>query len=223
MKASNILLVIMVSMFLTAVIGSNLILKKGFDSLNRKDPYTGYKGHSVAPFRYVKLQGKHFGVSEISYGEDYEIKSILDQKNINWKVVNDTLIVSYNKEIPQGWQLSEHLLYSRPVVYILAPRLDGLESQNIICKIKGFKGEKLQVMQHGSAILLSDNQVTNLDAQFGAGAIAKLNGKNQFGESKIVVTDSSSFQVDADIFESLDLKVGNSAHANLPGSLLRKL
>jgi len=223
MKASNILLAVMLSMFLTAVIASDLVLKKGFDMLNRHDQYTGYKGHSVAPFRYVKLQGQHYSVTEITQGEDFEIKSIVDQKHMSWKVVNDTLIVSYKKEIPQGWQLSEDKLYSRPVVYILAPRLDGLESANILCKIKGFKGEKLHVRQHGSAILLSDNQVTDLDAQFSAGVIVKVNDKNRFENSKVVVSDNSRFDVDADIFKSLNLEVGNNAHANLPGSLLRKL
>ena len=223
MKASNILLVIMLSMFLTAVVASDLVLKKGFDMLNRHDQYTGYKGHSVAPFRFVKLKGLHYSVTEITHGEDFEIKSTLDQKHMSWKVVNDTLIVNYNKEFPQGWQLSENKLYSRPVVYILAPKLDGLESENILCKIKGFKGEKLHVKQQGSAILLSDNQVTDLDAEFSAGAIVKVNDKNRFGDSKVVVSDSSSFQVDADVFKSLNLEIGNSAHANLPGSLLRKL
>ncbi|MCF0039646.1 hypothetical protein [Dyadobacter fanqingshengii] len=223
MKASNILLVIMLSMFLTAVIGSDLVLKKRFDLLDRKDPFTGYKGHSVEPFRYVKLQGQHFGFSEISYGEDYEIKSILDQKNVSWKVVNDTLIVKYDKELPQGSRFNENIFYSRPAVYILTPKLDGLESNEIICKIKGFKGDKLQVKQHGGAIMLSENQVTDLDAQFSAGTIVKLNGMNQFGKGKVVVMDSSNFQVDQDIFESLDLEVSNSARVNLPGSLLRKL
>lgn len=223
MKASNILLAVMLSMFLTAVIASDLVLKKGFDMFNRHDQYTGYKGHSVAPFRYVKLQGQHYSVTEITQGEDFEIKSIVDQKHMSWKVVNDTLIVSYKKEIPQGWQLSEDKLYSRPVVYILAPRLDGLESVKILCKIKGFKGEKLHVRQHGSAILLSDNQVTDLDAQFSAGVIVKVNDKNRFENSKVVVSDNSRFDVDADIFKSLNLEVGNNAHANLPGSLLKKL
>lgn len=223
MKASNIILVIMLSTFLTAVVGSDLMLKRTFDHFDRKNPYTGYRGHSVAPFHHVKLQGQFFSVIEIAYGTDFEIKSALNQKNMSYKVANDTLIVNFNKEIPQGWQVNENKLYSRPPLYILTPRLEGLESRNIICKVKGFKGEKLHVKQNGSAILLSDNQVNNFNAQFGAGVIVRLNDKNRFGESKVVVMDSSSFQVDADIFKSLNLEVANGAHADLPGSLLRKL
>ena len=223
MKASNILLVLMLSMFLTAVVASDLLLKKGFDKLDKKDQYIGYKDHSVAPFHYVQLHGKHYGITEITSGEDYEIKSNLDQKNLSWKVVNDTLKVSYDKESPQGWQFTENIFYAKPAVYIFTPKLAGLESNGIICKIKGFEDEKLNVRQRGNGILLSDNHISGLDAQFSAGATVKVNGKNRFGESKVVVKDSSTFGVDEDVFESIDLNVESGAHANLPGSLLEKL
>jgi hypothetical protein len=223
MKASNILLIIMLSLFLTVVVASNIALKKEFDKIDKKDPYSGYTQHSLSPFRYVKLQGKSFGVTEITEAEDFKIRFIVDQKYLDWKVVNDTLIVNYSKDFVEGEYIPAQRVYHKPSVYIFVPKLDGLESDNITCSVKGLKSERLQVIQRGNAILLSKNQISDLNAQFSEGVVATIKDENRFGSSRVVVKDSSTFQVDADIFKSLDLEAGDGAHVSVPGSLLRKL
>ncbi|MCF2518489.1 hypothetical protein [Dyadobacter sp. CY351] len=223
MKASNILLIIVLSLFLSAMVASNLVLKKQFDKIDRKDPYSGYLTHSLEPFHYVRLQGVGFGVTEVSQGKDFEIKFVVDQKFIDWKVVNDTLTVNYKKDFPEGGQSPQQIVHTLPSVYIFVPALKGLESNTINCKIKNMKQESLDIKQIGGAMVLLENQVNDLRADFVSGAIVTAYRENDFGKSKITVRDSSTFQVDSNIFKSLDLAVGDSAHVKMPGSLLKKL
>ncbi|MCF2487420.1 hypothetical protein [Dyadobacter sp. CY347] len=223
MKTSNILIIIMLSLFLSAMVASNLVLKKEFDKIDRKDPYSGYTKHSLQPFHYVKLQGVGFGVTEVSQGKDFEIKFVVDRKFLDWKVINDTLTVNYKKDFPEGGQSPQQIVHTLPSVYIFVPALKGLESNTINCKIKNMKQESLTVKQIGGAMVMLENQISDLRADFVSGAIVTTYRENEFGNSKITVQDSSTFQVDSNVFKSLDLQVGDSAHVKVPGSLLKKL
>ncbi|MCE7066721.1 hypothetical protein [Dyadobacter sp. CY326] len=223
MKPSNILVICLLTMIFLAILGSNLVLKAEFDKLNKKDPLAGYKKEVVKPFKYVRLQGKPFGVTEIRQGATSEIDLISDPKYLSWEVKQDTLIVTYKKDWSEAWSRREDLLNSVASVYIFTPQLLRVDSDNAFCRIKGWKSEALTINQKGSLFVLADNKIAHVDLKLTSGNYAKIASDNVFGDIKLEVADSSSIIVEKDVMKTISANIDSSAQVTMPGSLLKKL
>ena len=97
MKTSNILLTCLLAVMLLFIVGSNLVLKAEFDKIDRKDAFYGYKQETVKTFKYIKIQGKQIGITQIQPGKNYEIRFNKDRKLFDWKVIGDTLEMTYKR------------------------------------------------------------------------------------------------------------------------------
>lgn len=222
MKASNILVISLLAMIFLGIIGSNMVLKAEYEKLRKEDPLAGYKKETLKPFKYVKLEGKTFGVTEIRPGTKPEINQNGDPKELSWEVRHDTLVVTFKKDWAQNWPHREELLGSVASIYIFTPQLSGVDSDNAFCRIKGWKSNALTVNQKGSLFVMVDNEIANLDLNLTSGNYGKIGSRNVLGNVRLQIADSSSLIVEKDVIKTFDADIANSAHVSMPGSLLRK-
>lgn len=223
MKASNIFLTAIISFMFISVIGSNLVLKKEFDKIDRMDQFTGYDKAVLKPFKYVKLEGKEIGLVEFQQSKEFEIRMITEQKYLNWKVEADTLTVTFKRDWT-GHRVGPELRFqSGAAVYILAPQLSGIESYDVDSKISKWKGSELNIKQEKGSIMLAGNSIENLNAELSFGSYLQINPDNQLGKTNIQVKDTSRLVVQKDVFKSFKTTADSSAMVNLPASLVKKV
>ena len=224
MKTSTKLLTILLAFSLFAMIGSDLTLKAKFDKIDRNDPFADYIKNSMKPFKYVKLTGNFFGVTQIQPGKAFEVriqKILNDTKNpeITSKVDGDTLFVNFKTDNKKFSFNSDS--YNWPSqVYIIAPALSGVTSNGITCKVQGWKNGTFSSVQKENGVLFDDNHFDKLSINSQSGSYTKIKTNNVLGETMVVIKDSSSIVVDKDIFKSFKMNIDSSAHVSLPGSLL---
>jgi hypothetical protein len=223
MKTSNILLLVTVSLFLLVTLCSNLVLKKQFDAIDKKDPFYGFSREPIKPFHYIRLQGKGFGLTEIAPGPKTEIRMITNPQYLDWNVSGDTLIVTYKADGDQGYQYRGSAFGYRPSIYITTPQLKGIVSDNIKCKVSNYKLEDLFIDQKGDGIFLNGSSIENLTAIVRANGYLKLGTKSAIGTADVAVRDSSGLSADKDVFEVLNAKIDSSATISMPGSMLTKM
>ena len=221
MKTSNILLITLFSLTLLVLVGSNLVLKAGYDRIDKSDPLWGYRKESPKPFKYVKLQGKAFGMTEISAGKEYKITAGPDKKYYDWKVVGDTLIFNYHRDWELSAPFSEDALGMNPNFYITAPEIKTITSQNVPVRIKNWKSGDLLINMNKGALLISNSTIDNLNTNVHSGGFVKFESSNILGNVTVQVKDSSSLKVETDIFKSFKANVDSNTHINLPGSLYK--
>jgi hypothetical protein len=223
MKASNIITIILLAMVFVAIVGSNLVLKAEYEKLDRKDPLAGYKKEVLKPFKYIKLQGKAFGLTEIRQGANYEIDMNSNPKHLSWEVKDDTLFVNYKRTWDEQWLNRDDKLKSVASIYIFSPQLLQITSDNVLCRVKGWKSEKLAIDQNGSLLTFTDNQISNLDLKLKAGNYTHINELNVFGKANVEVADSSSLVIEKDNMKAMTARFDSATHLTMPGSLFRKI
>ncbi|MCE6989909.1 GIN domain-containing protein [Dyadobacter sp. CY323] len=223
MKTSNILLITLFSLTLLVLLGSNLVLKAGYDRIDKSDPLWGYRKEPAKPFKYVKLQGKAFGLTEISPGKEYKITAGPDKKYYDWKVVGDTLVFNYHRDWELSAPFTEEALNIGPNFYITAPDIKSITSQDVPVHITNWKSGDLVIKMNKGALLVSDNVIDNLNTDVHSGGFVKFGKSNNLGNVSVQVKDSSSLKVEKDIFKSFKANVDGKAQINLPGSLYKNV
>ncbi len=223
MKTSNILLIAVFSVVLLALLGSNLVLKAEYEKIDKNDPLYGFRTEAVQPFKYIRLEGKAFGLTEIHPGKTFEISATPEKRLLDWKVTGDTLVFTYKRDWELFGPFTEDNLSIAPTIYISAPEIKGITSHNVPFRIKNWKSGEMTVRQEGGALLFSDNSIDNLRTQVSSGGVLVLKSKNTFGDAEVQVRDSSSIKIENDNFKSLKASVDSSAHINIPGSMFRSM
>lgn len=222
MKTSNILLIITLSVFFLVTLSSNLVLKDKFDQIDKDDKFYGFSKHPIETFKYLHLKGKGFGLTEIQQGPKAEIRMITLPKYLEWKTAGDTLVVTYKADWKQGYQPHD-AFGSLPSIYIIAPQLEGIISDNIRSKVKDYKFGDLVIDQRGDALLLDHTSVRNLKATISGNGFLKANPESRIEMAKIDIRDNSVFNAEKDIFGDFDAIIDSSAHISLPGSMIKKM
>ena len=222
MKASNILLTAILSFIFLASIGSNLILKSEYDKIDRNDQLSGYTRQALKPFKYVKLQGKSVGMTAIQQGDSYQLRMIVDKKYLGWKYVGDTLEVTFKRDWNGGNYGPDQLIQMTPSIYIIAPKISGVISEENNYYLRNWISSDISVRQNGGYLLLSDNSINNLTTQINSGGYFKIDRRNKIGKADIKLADSSALHIEKNVFESFHTTFDSTAVIDLPGSLIKK-
>ncbi|WP_439555868.1 hypothetical protein [Dyadobacter sp.] len=223
MKQSNIFLIALFSLTFLVLLVSNLILKAEFEQIDRNDPFYGFRKETVKPFKYVKLGGKTFGLTEISQGDKFELMASPEQKYYDWKIKGDTLVFNYKREWEQYGPFTEQTFNIAPNFYITAPGIKTITADNVPLRVKNWKNGDLAISVKNGVLLLSDNAIKNLDTDVSSGGLIKFGGVNSFEKVNIQVRDSSRLKVEKDVFKSFNAEIDSLAHIELPGKLYPKL
>ncbi|TLV01281.1 hypothetical protein [Dyadobacter luticola] len=221
MKLSNLILTGLYSVVLLVTVGSNLILKAEYDKLDKTDALVSYRKEVLPPFHYVKLGGNTFGVTQIQPGKSHELRVIADPKLMRWKVIGDTLKITYQRDWAVNDRRKEWELGATPTFYVIAPEILGISNDDAIIKVNGWKSKAMKITQHDGAVQFSDNHIENLHLDFTSDVVGKMDPNNTFEKADFKVGPKSSLHVEKNIFGSYEMNVDSSAHVSLPGTMLK--
>lgn len=223
MKTSHTIFLTTISLFITFTLGINWILKSKFENIDKTDPYVGFSSHPLPPFKYVKLHGEGFGMTEIRTDKAPEIKMIIEPKYIDWKVVHDTLTVYYKSDWKRNNQIIGGDFESRPSIYVFTPKLAGIASDGIRSRVMNAKTPRLNIRQNGDGMLVIKSGIPEISADVKNNGYLRLHASNDPLKITVRVADSSSFHSDKDIFRQIHASIDSTAHLNVPGSVISKL
>lgn len=223
MKTSHILFLSALTVFLAYTLGINWLLKRDFDNVDKKDPYIGYSSHPLKPFKYVKLYGQGFALTEIRTDKAPELKMIIEPHYLDWKVSNDTLAIYFKPEWKVNNGLHATSYEGRPSIYVFTPELAGVSSENVKARLMKVKTPHLDVHQKGSGMLVIRSEIGEFQADIRNNGYLRFHALNAPLTAGITVADSSLFESDKDIFKHFDASLDSIAHLNVPGSVLKKL
>ncbi len=210
------------------MIGVDLSLKKEFEAIDRNDPFYGYSREPLKPFKYVKLTGINFILTQIQPGEKFEIrKSKFEEytksSKVKWEVVSDTLFITYEKGKDYNANFNVYQSLNQGIgIHVLAPELSGVSSTDIVCKVKGWRSGNFSVVQSGTGMHLSDNSFDNLSITSMKRGYVTVLTDNHLGNTTLQVRDSSTFQADKNVFKAFQMQVDSTSTVTLPGGLLNK-
>lgn len=229
MKTSNLLLIGLLSFLFVAMIGVDFTIKNAFENIDRNDPFYGYSRDTMKPFKYVKLVGDNFTLTQIQPGEQFEIRSMKFSESttrfsVKWEVQSDTLYVKFERSIDNYVPFFniESELTQKPGIYIFAPELSGVSSEEIICKLKGWPHGDFSVVQSGRGMHLVDNSFDNLSILSRKRGYVAVLSDNHLLNITVQVRDNSVFRVDKNVFKSFQIQADSTAAVTLPGNLLNK-
>ncbi len=220
MKTSNILLIGLLAITLLFGFTSNLVLKTEFDKIDQKDPFAGYHKQSLKPFKYVTIQGKILGHTQISPGKEFEIRSSIAFKWIKWKIQDDTLKIAYTSDVkanyPAGYNFG-----AAPTTYIMAPRLSGVTADKSACKISDWTLDSFQINQQGEDVQVDHNTFGTLLVNLEKEASFRMSRENKINSAKVLVKEASKFETE-NVYKTFQIKADSTARVSLPGSLLQQ-
>ncbi len=228
MKTSNVLIIALFGFLLLSTIGVNYSLKSVYDNIDFADPYRGYSADTLTAFKYIKLDGKNFGVVSIQPGETFEVRAMNmqnrpDSLRAEWRSNGDTLSVnlSSNSDFKERFY-DEGSFKGKPILYIFAPTLSGVYSHGIVSVIKDWQGESLTIKQSGKGVMLSKNRIGELSLRTDLGGYVNFDSENMINSATLEMRDSSTLVVQKNVFDSFQMQVDSTVQVTLPGSLLRK-
>lgn len=227
MKTSNKLLISLCLVVFLAMLGSSMILKSEFEKIDRNDPYYGFSRESLQPFKAVKIKGHYPWLVQLQNSEEFEIRTNnASETRLDWKVNADTLEISIDyPDDKKQYQQNNPFYHNSVGIYITAPRLSGIQTEGISCKLSGWNEEEMMIDMQGRerGIMLTQSSIAHLSARVKKGGLILLETDNQIKHARVQVRDSSTFTVEHGALDSLDIQVDERAQIKLPGNLLKNL
>lgn len=227
MKTSNKLITLLFALLFISIIGSSFSLKSKFDKIDQNDPYYGFSSEKSAPFKYIKLTGNPFALVQIQPGQSSEIR-VMDTRNygdhpaVEHHIVGDTLVVLFKRDGKKYDLYGEVGLDRIPGVYIFAPTISGVITENVATAISGWKGASLDVHVIGHGVKIENSSFDNLAMNVDEGGFAMVKSKSEMGHTSLTLRDSSTFVSSKDVFKSFDLTSDDASNVQIPVSLLKK-
>jgi hypothetical protein len=227
MKTSNKLLLGLFILVLFSALAANIPMKRAFETMDRNDPYYGYRRDTLTAFKYVKLTGNGFTLVQIQPGSQFEMRSMHFERNpvmghLRKEVRGDTLFVVMKKEKDsETYPWSPNPMEEKPAVYIMAPTLSGVSTEGLFTKITGWRSKTLAIAQAGKILLLADNHLDSLSIAAYWGSSVEIEATNGLDSATLLVRDSSRVSIQKNVFKTFRMQVDSNAHVSLPGSMLR--
>jgi len=226
MKTSNQLVIIILLIFFGAIIGSAMILKQEYHKIDFDDPFYGLSRNELASFKAVMLQGNYHGLVEVRPGKKHEILHPASMDIFEWEVRQDTLYLSYTREAQGGRYFSERTFNkSSAAAYVLAPSISSVASENMSCRVHGWKTDQFQASFSGpnGGMSFKENTFKKLSAQAGDHGLLQLEDDNVIGNAAITAEGKSEIRIVSQQIDSLQLRAEPEAKVQLPGALLEKV
>lgn len=224
MKTSNKLLIALFTFGLLTLIGANVAIKNQHRQIDYNDPFYGLSSTALKPFRILKLEGNSAGLLGVQTGKSYEIRLPEQVQDLfTYQTKGDTLIVRYHPKRRSTNQRPSQGFGESPEAVILTPTLQMLLTDQVSCNLNHVNTEKLTVIQKKSGVLLTNSSIQTLTVTDSQGSDFHARTTNQIGSANVISRDSSSFQVDSDIFSTLDFHTDSLALVKMPGGLLKRI
>lgn len=166
MKWSNVILTTTLAAGLAGIFGSNAIMKKEYDSIDKSDKYWNYTKFTDKPFKHIKITGGN--VSNIVYeqaphsavkvmrawhgSEDGTVKAV---------VSNDTLAIDFVNGYKDLYE--KYWLRDAVTVRITGPVVESVTGMDTKLVLNKYDHPSLKVELHGNSRLVVNSYRTHFD------------------------------------------------------------
>ena len=166
MKPSTIILLVLLTLYITAIFASNIILKQTFNKLDKRDSYWNYNKISVRSFRHLKVTGGN--VSNIIY--EPSTSSSVRALNYLEFYLKDRIKISYLKDT-LFLEVSDHntslslkdWIRSKVLIRLFSPELLSVQAANTNLALFKFKQKELSCRVTGKSQLEVESYVSDID------------------------------------------------------------
>jgi hypothetical protein len=166
MKLSSGILLVTLALLLSAMVASNVLLKKEYDKVDKSDLYWTYGKILEQPFKHLKIDGGN--ITNIAF-EQSKNPSVRVFKNwygyengvVRASVKNDTLFVKF----PASFESRDEkdFFRNRTIVRIFSPELLSVDGFNTNFELIKLKQKSIKINLSGKSGLEVESYLSNLD------------------------------------------------------------
>jgi hypothetical protein len=166
MKLSNVILLTSLCIGIVGLIGSNYVMKKEFDKIDKTDPYWNYWKIEDKPFRHLVIHGGN--ISNIIFEESpHSFVKVMNNwrgsgdGSVKAKVVNDTLYIDFSNRFVDIYE--KFWLRDVVPVRISAPHLVSADGKDTKLVIDKFNQPELKINLNGDSKIQVNSFRTHFD------------------------------------------------------------
>ena len=154
MKLSNTILLVSLSAGIAGLFGSNYVMKKEFDKIDKTDPYWAYKKVEEKPFRHLVINGGNisnifFEQSPHSFVKVMKNWRGADDGSVKTRIVNDTLYLNFSNRFIDIYE--KYWLRDVVPVRISTPSLVSAEGSDTKLVIDKFNQPTISIDLNGDS------------------------------------------------------------------------
>lgn len=166
MKLSSIILLVLLTLYITSIFASNIILKHTFNKLDKRDSYWNYNKIAVRPFRHLKVKGGNLTNIIYEPGTSSSVRTL----NYLEFYLKDRIKISYLKDT-LFLEISDHntslslqdFIRSKVLIRLFSPELLSVQGTNTNLALFKFKQRKLSCRVTGKSQLEVESYVSDID------------------------------------------------------------
>lgn len=154
MKLSNTILLVSLSVGIAGLFGSNYVMKKEFDKIDKTDPYWTYKKVEEKPFKHLVVKGGNISNIFFEQSPHSFVKVMKNWRgasdgSVKTRVVNDTLYLDFDNRFVDIYE--KYWLRDVVPVRISTPSLVTAEGSNTKLVIDKFNQPTLKIDVNGDS------------------------------------------------------------------------
>ena len=236
MKLSNTILIASLTIGVAGLFGSNYLMKKEFDKIDKTDPYWTYKKVEDRPFTHLVITGGN--VSNIVFEQSaHSFVKVMknwrgaDDGSVKTTVHNDTLYINFANRFEDIYE--KYWLQNVVPVRISAPLLASAEGSNTKLVIDKFDAPDFRIRLRGDSKIQVNSFTTHFQnievEQSDSSLVAFTVSKELFLPDSIKVDNviakgsgTSLLNLRTATIDSLKLNLTDAASIALSGYSLRK-
>lgn len=236
MKWSNLILYGTLAIGMGGLVGSNAILKREYDRIDKSDKYWNYKKLCDQPFKHIRITGGN--VSNIVYEKapHSSVKAMeawhgSDDGTVKAVVSNDTLVIDYANTYKDIFE--KYWLRDAVTVRIAGPTVESVSGLDTRLVFNRFDQPSLKINLQGNSRLVINSYRTHfdkLDVIQGDSSLTTLSMSNETFSNDIIRIDEvnavgrgvSLLNLRSSSVERLNVDMADSASVALSGYTLGK-
>ena len=236
MKWSNVILSTTLATGLAGIFGSNAIMKKEYDRIDKSDKYWNFTKFTDKPFKHIKITGGN--VSNIAYEQSpYSAVKVISawrgstDGTVSAVVTNDTLKIDFVNGYKDVYE--KHWLSDAVTVRITGPVVESVTGTDTKLVLNKFNHPSLKVDLHGNSRLIVNsyrNHYDRIDVNQGDSSVTTFTMSNETFTNDIIRIKEvnatgrgvSLLNLRSSSVEHLNLDMADSASVALSGYTLCK-
>lgn len=236
MKMSSTILATTLAIGIAGVFGSNFVLKKEYDRLDKSDPYWNFKSINSGRFTHLVINGGNISNIVLEQSPHNYVKVLgnwrgSEDGSVKTHINNDTLYVNFSNQFIDLYE--KYWLRDVVPVRISTPKLYSVTGLNTKLVVDKFSGRNLKIILSGDARIQVNCFTTEFDTvavkQADSSLVAFTVSEELFVPDSIHIkrliasnSGTSLLNLRTASIDSVDLSLTESASAALSGYSLQR-
>ncbi len=235
MKLSTKILLLLLVLFTSGLVASNMLLKKEYERKDKSDLFWTYNAIIQQPFKHLKITGGNLTKILYEPGKTCAVRVLNTYdyiaKGISTRVQNDTLFLNFPNNYKDTYE-KDWLKWNNPLI-IFSPELLSIDGDNTNLEMYKVKQKNISVRLSGKSKFEIESMETQFDTvhvvqQDSTAIVFEMSPENKTTESFHInyvhaqLKGYSIFDIGHAQIDSLQLSISDSSAILLSGGTMRK-